>query len=207
MVADHFDTLSRGLITPGSRRSVLRTLAALALGGGIATSSDEAQARRCPECKKKKNGRCKNRPNGAFCSVGTCTNGRCGCATINDCYVHGGTGSDGQICLDGKCVCTAPGTVRCRKFDGICGECCSSLTCPGGRVCMREGLFQGPYRCFCNGSVAVECEQVCIPKACAGQCSRSCSGPGADCGCSGYLSCQAEAPGVYHCLPTGKFIT
>ena len=61
MDADHFDTLSRGLITPGSRRSVLRTLGALAIGGGVVTPFEEAAARKCGECKKKKDGRCKKR--------------------------------------------------------------------------------------------------------------------------------------------------
>ena len=77
-----FNNLLRALTASPSRRSVLRALGALTLGGGIATSFEEAEARRCGECKKKKNGRCKNRPNGTYCSVGTCTNGRCGCASI-----------------------------------------------------------------------------------------------------------------------------
>jgi hypothetical protein len=70
-----------------------------------------------------------------------------------------------------------------------------------GRICSKPP--DGPWRCFCSDR-AVECEQVCIPEACAGQCTRSCSGIGADCGCEDYLSCQAEVPGVFHCLPTGK---
>ena len=202
MDADRFDTLSRALTTPGSRRTTLRALGALALGGGIATSFDEAEARRCGECKKKKNGRCRKVKDGTYCSVGTCTNGRCGCASVDDCYTFGGTGSDGQICQDGKCVCTAQGTSRCRAFDGICGECC--ITCSGGRTCFNA---TGVFRCYCNGHVAVDCQQVCIPKECDGQCARTCSGPGADCGCPGYLSCQAEAQGVFNCLPTGEFVT
>jgi hypothetical protein len=197
-----FDSVLRALTASPSRRAVLRALGALALGGGIVTSFEEAQARKCGECKKKKDGRCRKVKDGTYCSVGTCTNGRCGCATIDDCYVNGGNGSDGQVCQDGKCVCTAQGTSRCKDFDGICGECCT--TCAGGRICFNA---DGPFRCYCNGFVAVDCQQVCIPKSCDGLCARSCSGPGADCGCPGYLSCQAEAPGVYHCLPTGQFVS
>ena len=130
--------------------------------------------------------------------------GRCGCASIDDCYVFGGNGSEGQVCQGGTCVCADPSTHRCREFDGICGECCD--TCSGGRACFRP-ISDDPFRCYCNGHVAVECEQVCIPKVCASQCNTSCSGPGANCGCEGYLSCQAEAPGVFNCLPTGQFVT
>jgi hypothetical protein len=200
MDADHFDTLSRGLITPGSRRSVLRALGALALGGGVATSSDEAEARKCGECKKKKGGRCKKRKDGTYCSVGTCRNGRCGCTTVNDCYVQSGSGSDGQVCEQGQCICTHPRTHRCPGI-GFCGECCAIGECPQGMFCQSD--LGGPYLCHCDLIKSVECEQVCIPKSCAGQCTKSCSGLGADCGCPGYLSCQAEAPGVFNCLPTG----
>jgi hypothetical protein len=197
-----FEDLLRALTASPSRRSVLRALGALALGGGVATSFQESEARRCGECKKKKNGRCKNRPNGTYCSVGTCTNGRCGCASIDDCYVHGGNGSDGQVCQEGRCVCTDPISRRCKEFEGWCGECCSGV-CSAGRICL---FVDGPYRCYCNESVAVDCQQVCIPKECASQCAKSCSGIGANCGCGDYLSCQAEAPGVFNCLPTGKFV-
>jgi hypothetical protein len=197
-----FANLLRAVTASNSRRSVLRALGTLALSGGAGTSFEEAEARRCGECRRKKGGRCKNRPNGTYCSVGTCTNGRCGCASIDDCYVNGGTGSDGQVCQDGKCVCTDQFAIRCKEFYGYCSECCDG--CSGGRFCQ---IADGPYRCYCNLIVAVDCQQVCIPKACAAQCAKSCSGIGADCGCPEYLSCQAEAPGEYYCLPTGKSIT
>ena len=89
------------------------------------------------------------------------------------------------------------------SFGGACGECCS-FTCPGGRICDRP--TNRPWRCFCNSFVAVDCEQVCIPKECADRYPRSCSGFRKDCGCRGYLSCQQEAPGEFYCLPTGKFM-
>ena len=201
-----FDNVLRALTASPSRRSALRALGALALGGAGATSFtfEEAKAKRCGECKRKKNGRCKNRKNGTYCSVGTCTNGRCGCASIDDCYVYGGNGSDGQVCEQGKCVCTDPGTHRCKEFDGICGECCGS--CSGGQTCFRVASNE-PFRCYCNGFVAVECQQVCIPKECDAQCGKTCSGFGADCGCPGYLSCEEEAQGQFRCLPTGQFVT
>jgi len=204
MDADRFDTLSRALTTPGSRRTTLRALGALALGGGIATSFDEAEARRCGECKKKKNGRCRKVKDGTYCSVGTCTNGRCGCVSINDCYVNGGNGSDGQICRDSKCICADSRTHRC-PGSGYCGECCAAGECSGGSFC--QSVSGGPYLCYCSLITAVECQQVCIPKSCDGLCSTSCSGPGDDCGCPGFLSCQLEAPEVFNCLPTGQFVT
>jgi hypothetical protein len=198
-----FDNVLRALTASPSRRAVLRALGALALGGGVGTSLEEAEARKCSECKKKRNGRCRKRPDGTYCSVGTCTNGRCGCASIDDCYVNGGSGSDGQVCQEGKCVCTDSRTHRCPGI-GFCGECCATGECPEGKFC--QSVQSGPYLCYCNPLVAVECQQVCIPKECASQCAKSCSGSGANCGCGDYLSCQAEAPGVFHCLPTGKTI-
>ena len=201
-----FENLLRVLTASLSRRSALRALGALALGGGAATSFkfEEAEAKTCGECKKKKGGRCKKVKDGTFCSAGAGTNGRCGCVSIDDCYVFGGNGSEGQVCQGGTCVCADPSTHRCREFDGICGECCG--TCSGGRDCSRL-TSDDPFRCYCNGFVEGECEQMCIPKECASQCNTSCSGPGANCGCEGYLSCQAEAPGVFNCLPTGQFVT
>ena len=196
-----FKNLVRALTAFPSRRAVLRALGTLALSAGIASSFEEAAARKCGECKKKTNGRCKKVKDGTFCSVGTCRNGRCGCASINDCYVNGGTGSDGQICQEGRCVCTAQGTHRCKEFDGVCGECCSP--CSGGRICFN---VTGAFRCYCNSFVAVDCQQVCIPKECDGQCAKSCTGFGADCGCGDYLSCQQDGPENLRCLPTGKFI-
>ncbi len=197
-----FDALAEALGPATGRRAVLCAFGALALGGGMATSFAEAEARKCGECKKKKNGRCRKVKDGTYCSVGTCTNGRCGCASIDDCYVNSGTGKDGQVCQDGKCVCTAQGSRRCEEFRGTCSECCDG--CSGGRFCQ---IADGPYRCYCNPLVAVDCQQVCIPKECAAQCATSCSGIGANRGYGDYLSCQAEAPGEFYCLPTGKFIT
>ncbi len=201
-----FDNLLRALTASPSRRSVLRALGAVATGWGGAASYEEAEAGKCGECKKKKGGRCRKRPDGTFCSVGKCRDGRCGCASIDDCYEYGGNGSDGQVCQDGTCVCTAPGTSRCQNlggsFGGACGECCA--LCSGGRFCFNPN--SGPWRCYCNGHVAVDCQQVCIPKSCEGQCAKSCGGPGADCGCDGYLSCQEDGPGNFRCLPTGQFI-
>src|SRR3954451_25425479 len=67
-----FENLLRVLTASPSRRSALRTLGALALGGAVATSFtfEEVEARKCGECKKKKRGRCKKIKDGPYCSVG-----------------------------------------------------------------------------------------------------------------------------------------
>jgi hypothetical protein len=47
---DRFENFLRTLTASPSRRSMLRTLGALTLGGGVAASFAEAEARRCGEC-------------------------------------------------------------------------------------------------------------------------------------------------------------
>jgi hypothetical protein len=87
MEVNQFDTLTRSLTAAGSRRRAL----ALALGGLISLGpvrSDDVAAGgkckpKCPECKqcKKgkngKTGKCKPKPNGTACSVGSCQKGSC----------------------------------------------------------------------------------------------------------------------------------
>src|SRR5215207_1922206 len=87
MELNQFDTLTRSLTAAGSRRRAL----ALALGGLISLSlarSDDVAAggkckSKCPECQKckkgkhGKKGKCKPKPQGTACSVGSCQNGSC----------------------------------------------------------------------------------------------------------------------------------
>jgi hypothetical protein len=87
MKVDQFDTFTRSLTVAGSRRRAL----ALALGGlislSLARSEDVAAGGRCKpkcsECKKckkgkhGKKGKCKPKPQGTACSVGSCQNGSC----------------------------------------------------------------------------------------------------------------------------------
>jgi hypothetical protein len=174
---DRFDAITRFIGSRASRRLV----AGLAATGLLSVAVPEAAARGCsaarpcPACKRCKRHRCKpdRSKNGTACL--------------------------GGICHDGKCRCTDPRTHRC-PGTGVCGECCAIGDCPEGEFCQNE--LGGPFLCYC-GFTTVDCQQVCIPRSCEAQCAKSCSGPEADCGCDGHLSCQAEAPGVYFCLPTG----
>jgi hypothetical protein len=79
MVIDRFDTLTRSLTTAGSRRRALA-----ALGGALGTAlsgsvvDGAAAKKKCPPCKKRKQGTCKKKkPNGSTCPGGTCQGGRC----------------------------------------------------------------------------------------------------------------------------------
>src|SRR5215213_1050363 len=76
MDADRFDALSRSLTTARSRRGALASL----LGGtlGLVGLAETEAKKKCPPCKKAKNGKCKkNRPDGTACPGGACQGGRC----------------------------------------------------------------------------------------------------------------------------------
>src|SRR5688500_6269445 len=108
-----FESLLRTLTASPSRRSMLRTLCALTLGGGIATSFDEAEATRCPVCKKKKNGRCRKVKDGTVC-------------------VNSG-GIDGK-CVSGRC-CTRQLCAECPEICPELTECRTILDSGGVKTC------------------------------------------------------------------------
>jgi hypothetical protein len=80
MDADRFDALSRSLTASGSRRHAVAAFLGGVLGSAVgAASIDEATAKKkCPPCKKRKQGRCKGKkPDGTPCPGGTCQGGQC----------------------------------------------------------------------------------------------------------------------------------
>jgi hypothetical protein len=75
-----FDALTRSLTSAGSRRRALTGLVSGTLGLILGASViDEAAAKKkCPPCKKRKDGKCKKKkPEGTACAGGTCRGGSC----------------------------------------------------------------------------------------------------------------------------------
>jgi hypothetical protein len=120
MDARRFDTLARIVSTAGSRRRVVES----ALGGVLAlrglAEPDEAEAKKkCPPCKKRKNGKCKKRkPDGTGCPGGTCQGGSCV------------AGNGGNGCPDRQKLC---GTACI-----LAGQCCTDSDCPTGTTCCDQ---------------------------------------------------------------------
>ena len=174
MDTDRFDAIARFIGSRTTRRMAVGLAAMGLLSSAVpdATAARCSATRPCPACKRCKRHRC--RPDamqdGAPCTGGTCQ--------------------------DGTCVCTDPNTHRC-PGTGVCGECCGAGECPAGEFC--QSVQGGPFLCYCDLITSVECQQVCIPKSCATSCAKSCTGPSADCGCGGALTCQDEAQGQFRC--------
>lgn len=141
-----FDTLTKTLMTAGSRR---RALGGVVLGvlGFLSSGSDETEAKKksCPPCKKRKKGKCKaNVPEGTGC---TDTSGR------------GGT------CQGGSCVATVvpPPPESCPSGQKPCQGrciglliCCDDTDCPGGKTCQNGS-------CGCPAGTKLCPDQVCRP--------------------------------------------
>src|SRR5215213_5208279 len=109
MDANDFDSLARLI---GSRRS-RRVALGLATTGLLSIALPDAAAAKCSKnnpcavCYRCRRGRCKQKPEGAFCAGGTCLNGFCQeCATREECP----TTSQGlhELCCSGTC-CNAGG--------------------------------------------------------------------------------------------------
>jgi hypothetical protein len=170
MDADRFDTLTRALTAPGSRRSL-----AAALGGAFGllglARPEEAAAKsgkcqpKCGECAKcdkgdcdKKNGKkvcqkgkCKPKSNGTGCSGGTCQGGRC---VSNQSAVLLGCPPGTTEC-NGRCVDLASDPLNC----GSCGKRCQlNATCTGGVcTCVQSGCAISPATC-CPVGVSIPCQ-------------------------------------------------
>ena len=158
MDADGFDALSRSL---GDARSRRRTLS-LALSGtltllGLVDSDETTAKKKCPPCKKRKQGKCKKKkPDGTACAGGTCQSGRC-VATAPPTLPCGGCAA-GKICLannscakacttqgecNGAALCSCsvtaenPAVSYCRDLAGDCSTtpCTSTAQCPQGQMC------------------------------------------------------------------------
>ena len=105
-----FENLLRVLTASLSRRSALRALGALALGGGAATSFkfEEAEAKTCGECKKKKGGRCKKVKDGTFAVPAPARMGVAAALQFDDCLCVRRE-RERRAGLPGRtCVCAGP---------------------------------------------------------------------------------------------------
>src|SRR5215208_721024 len=95
--SNRFDSLTRSLLSGGSRRTLLGTAFAGVLGTlrGSTIEAKKKKKKSCPPCKKRKQGKCKkNKPNGTVCRGGSCRSGRC----VADC--PSGTTTCGGVCAD-----------------------------------------------------------------------------------------------------------
>ena len=135
---DRFDALTRALAAISSRRDQFsRLIAALVLSLPLAFGADDAGAKPCPPCRRKRKGKCKKKQrNGAPCgNGGRCRNGRCdhNVCTL-DCTGEPGPqrcGPPGSSC---QCVNVVEGANACVKRQQ--GDACGTETvCDPGQIC------------------------------------------------------------------------
>ena len=200
-----FDTLTCSLTQTGSRRRALLTTlgGVLSSGLGLASVDETVAKKKCPPCKKRKNGKCKkNKPNGTACDGGTCQSGRCVAAApplvfnAFGCLDVGAACRGGDAnCCSGRCDGAAPGpgqpdTSRCVGHD-------ESTCLPG----------QTNFGCGGEANIA------CTPTAGAetnGQCTTT-TGNAAYCGadgdcfaCTRDTDCEGVCGPQAACIPCAK---
>jgi hypothetical protein len=136
---NRFDSLTRALGSGRSRRGVLKTLGAAALGAiGLTTVGEAAAAP--PASKPSKPSKCygdhSSCTNGKQCCSGTCTNRTCAPAVPVD-LCAGKTCDDGNECTTDSCsggVCSHNPTSGAPCNGGL-GTCDPSGTCKPGVAC------------------------------------------------------------------------
>jgi hypothetical protein len=205
MVASTFDDLARTLTSPGSRRRTFGAVlgGALSLALGASSVQNAAAKKKCPPCKKRKNGKCKKTlPDGTDCPGGTCQSGSCvaGCPPARVC--GNGCCPDGQICQQGQCAAGGNGCPNGQRPCGtaclLAGQCCTATDCPTGITCCGRlcvDTTTDPRHC---GGCATPCS---AGKTCAG--GRCCTARGDDCTpdgeCCGTDFCDDFAMNVPQC--------
>lgn len=137
MNRDRFDTLSRALASGASRRGLLARLTTGVLAAlPLALGNDEAEAKPCPPCRKKKRGTCKQkRPNGTACGAcRACQGGQC------EFLPAGVSCGTGKTCQRGVCADCAPGLSPCTPdpFNACCSGTCSQAQ-PDVFLCEPHG--------------------------------------------------------------------
>jgi hypothetical protein len=151
MDAQRFDAVTRSLPAAGSRRRALVVLLGGVFASALGASSlkETAAKKKCPPCKKRKNGKCKKKkPDGTACPVpsgGACQRGVCVCP--------GGETSCGGVCRD-----LQTDNANC----GICGT-----VCPTNQVCQTGSCFPGST-CPANTT------SLCVPPTLT-SCGASCN--------------------------------
>jgi hypothetical protein len=150
MDANRFDALSRSLTDARSRRAALASL----LGGtfGVVGLTVTTAKKKCPPCKKRKDGKCKKKkPDGSTCAGGTCHGGHCVTAspppapTCNDGIKNG---SETDIDCGGSCARCARGQ-GCATPNDCASAFCGSGTCQTCTTAWAScgGDANGPCRC------------------------------------------------------------
>ena len=174
---DHhrFDTLTRSLTTTGSRRRALIMALSGALGVlGLVHADDAAAAKKCPPCKKRKQGKCKKKlPDGTACSGGMCQSGSCVRTPSpppppSDCTPE----CSGKDCGDDGCA-------------GVCGSCTAPETCHDGTCCRPDCNGKDCGDDGCGGSCGPCTGGTCQDGVC------DCHDPFETCGGVCFLRCSA----------------
>ena len=148
MDGSRFDSLARTLGTAGSRRRALGGVLAGAFGILGSRAEEAAAKKKCPPCKKRKQGKCKKTlPDGTACeNGGKCQGGRCAAAVSPPCLARCGTNTCGPDGCGGSCgacsggTCLA-GTCDCPVGQELCRGACVTV-CASGEV-------RNPIGCGC----------------------------------------------------------
>jgi hypothetical protein len=142
MESARFDGLARAIATVLSRRRL-----SWALGASVLSVAGLVEAKSCPQCRKKKHGKCrKKRPDDTPCgNGGRCRGGHC---DQNVCTLGCAGGGQPQACGPAgagcQCVNSGDGVGACVKSEQ--GASCLDVTCASGEVC---GIPCTSYLSFC----------------------------------------------------------
>jgi len=182
MDGHRFDTLTRSLSTPGSRRNALvavlgGTLGLLGLSHVDVASAGGKCKPACNECQTCKKGTCHKSKHGKACKKSKCQ------AKV-----------EGTACTGGRCrsgICCVPNCAgkQCGD-DGCGGSCgpCNGGSCPAGACTCPNGQTN------CGGT----CVDLATSGGNCGSCGRSCAG-----GCvHGACACPGNNAGL---CPSGCF--
>jgi hypothetical protein len=175
MDARRFDAIARSLPATGSRRQALVAVLGGVLASALeASSPEEAEAKKkCPPCRKRKNGKCKKKPDGTVCPGGTCQSGRCAQAIPCPC-------PSGQTCMgNGSCGLACTATGQCPGVEGQfqCG--CAYADAQGQRFCTVPFKKCTDYPQTCSSDSDCPPDEGCL--ACANptdfRCLALCTSP------------------------------
>jgi hypothetical protein len=209
MDASHFDSLLRTFTEQRSRRRLPQALLGFALGTAIGMSSiEEAPAKKCPPCKKRKHGKCKKKKtDGKACSGGTCQHGRC--VATPPC-------PQGFTVCNGSCVDTRTDEASCGACTAVCleSQVCQEGSCFPRSTCSADitSYCTPPFGASCGAGAACFCARsaegnvLCLldeDEACMGSaplCETSAACPPGE-ACVDFSGCCAGDPaGSKRCL-------